>query len=215
VIIRFPLYQSQAVVLPLGCLWLPEGSASSDKLSVGWNLDADRLSKVGAGIECYDFIYADPANFDQNFIERRARFPQVLGWTEVKGGQFVAEMTIGAGSMQEALNRVSTDFIALAQLPQTAEVAVMSEIVGLPWPADNLSGRQGIAEIQYNKSEPPFQNGQLKITPNDIEELSIRYRMSFRGQGEFIDLPGPESPNERYCKVGVLDLRRVEEFRSE
>lgn len=211
VVIRLPLYQSEAVVLPFGSLPLEQEQSETAGFPSGWNLDRQHLKNVSAGIDACEFVRADPANFDDEFLSRRGRLPAVFSSVKLNDGRLEIELSIDARSMHAALDRVSPQIIALAQLPQKAEVLVLADILGLPWPADNFSGPLRSTKVEYDDEPASFVEGTLEITPNNIDELTVKYKISAIGNGTVIELPGPEASDTAFCRVAGLMIERIQE----
>lgn len=207
VVVRLPLYESEAVVLPLGVL----PAATTENYPEGLNFRTELLREAGAGIDDYGFIYADPAEFDDKFFGRRKRLPAVRSSVVLNGDCLRIEMWIDADSMQESLDKVSSQVAALAQFPQVINLVVLAKFHGLPWPADNFAGRQRNSEADVDEVQPPpFRSGSLELIPNGIEELRVSYVVQLEGRGSFKELAGQESSGKLYCSAASLRAVRVD-----
>lgn len=208
VILRVPLYESEAVVLPLGSLPLVQPSAEHPG---SWNLQSELLRQSAAGIDTYDFIYADPAEFDDEFFSRRERLPGLQSSVGIKGESLIIKLWIEADSLHVALDKISSDLTALAQLPQRLDLLVLAKMGGLPWPASNFAGRQRSAATKFSEvKNPPFTSASLDLIPNGVEELGASYTVTLEGRGSLVELPGPESSNSLYCSGASLRAIRVD-----
>ncbi|WP_299476737.1 hypothetical protein [uncultured Roseibium sp.] len=211
IVIRVPIYGTQAAVLPIGILPLEQSVFETDahkskaNYLAGWNLETNLLADVGAGIDFEQYIYADPASIDHEFFEQRTRWPQLQSTSTLEGSKFTFVVELELEALGDAIDRVSEDLAVLAQLPTEMEILILSDVSALPWPANNLSGQLASAEESTSGTNTPeIGDAFLKMVPNGIDELAVLYDLRLAYHGKLTERSGPESLNADFSAAARL-----------